>query len=104
MSAENLKPQAIDGDVKMVDASDTVVSEKSVRDIQTQHGDYRTVDEENTFVFEKLLLLEAPMSQRQPTDDFDEDEATTSAALIVYPEQGVWFEGSDEVSRGSFFA
>ena len=68
-------------------AVDGSTSQKAaVRNVQTQHGDYRSVDEENIVVLARCLSPE-PDSVSEENSDGD----------VVAPEAGVWIEPfSDE--------
>lgn len=62
-----------------------------MRNVQTQHGDYRTVDEENIVLVQKCLWIEEPST-------VEENEGETSASIAAEPEQVVWIEPFSEVS------
>lgn len=69
---EGAAPLATDApDIEMVAASDSS-SAKAVRNVQTQHGDYRSVDAENIFLIPRCLW---------PDEDIEESTlvATTSS-------------------------
>lgn len=68
-STEGAVPLVADAtDVEMVAVSDSS-SSKIMRNVQTQHGDYRTVDEENTFLIARCLW----------PDDDDKEQSTLLA-------------------------
>lgn len=106
MSANNesLNPSPKDGDIlnvnesdiKMIDVTDST-SRNSTRNVQTQHGDYRSVDEENTFVIAICLWPNKP-EQSNSTATI-QPIATTSNDTDETAEQVVWIEPfRDEVS------
>lgn len=78
------------GGDKVVVESD--VSTKTVRNVQTQHGDFRTVDEENIVLVRQCIWTEGQT-----------DEGETSATITTEeePEQVVWIEPFSEVSNMS---
>lgn len=102
MSAENqnLISSISDGIVASnVSVSDSnvvnVLDMKNTRNIQTQHGDYRTVDEGNTFLIVRCLWPHIPLPS----------EASTSISIVATKpsdddnEQVVWIEPfANEVS------
>lgn len=57
-------PLPIDGGVTPMSCDDTnqsvVIATKAIRNVQTQHGDYRSVDEENIVLIAKLVFDEPP--------------------------------------------
>lgn len=76
---------ANDSDVEMVNAPE-LCGAKNARNVQTQHGDYRTVDEWNIFLIARCLWP-------------DEDQSTSDAATSPQEakeegedEQVVWIE------------
>lgn len=86
-------------DVEMVNASDSSVA-KNIRNVQTQHGDYRSVDEENIFLIARCLWPDE--EEKDPSST----EATTSndTKQDEEEEQVVWIEPfADEVSYFKFF-
>lgn len=83
-------------DVEMVNASDSSGA-KNIRNVQTQHGDYRSVDEENIFLIARCLWPEEEEEEKDPSLS----EATTSndTKQNEQEEQVVWIEPfADEVS------
>lgn len=107
MSADNNSSQVhslVDGtatnvketDVKMIDVVDKVGA-KLTRNVQTQHGDFRTVDEGNVFLIPRCLWPgneESKTNTVASTSNDGESDETTEEA-----EQVVWIEPFDEVSN-----
>lgn len=72
MSAENQNLiSSISDGIVASNVSDSnvvnVLDMKNTRNIQTQHGDYRTVDEENTFLIVRCLWPHIPFTYEPPT-------------------------------------
>lgn len=84
-------------DVETVSASDTSGA-KNTRNVQTQHGDYRSVDAENIFLIPRCLWPEVKLSY------MERQQSTSQATTSDKPsedevEQVVWIEPfADEVS------
>lgn len=107
MSAENSEsiaypptdgaiPETSVSDVEMVAALDPT-SSKSTRNVQTQHGDYRSVDAENIFLIPRCLWPEDDKEQSTMTATTSTDTSENKAALED-AEQVVWIEPfADEV-------
>lgn len=74
-------------DVELMDA------ESAVRNVQTQHGDYRTVDEENIVVLRNCL---SPVPTRAVKID-DDDGDQMDLAIELDAEQVVWIEPFSQV-------
>lgn len=82
-------------DVKMIDVADEIGA-KLTRNVQTQHGDYRTVDEGNVFLIPRCLWPgkeELKTSPVASTSNDGELEETIEDAVQV-----VWIEPFDEVN------
>lgn len=79
-------------DVKMIDVTDPIGA-KLTRNVQTQHGDYRTVDEGNVFLIPRCLW---PGDEQSITDPVP--STSNENEQIEDAEQVVWIEPSDEVS------
>lgn len=80
---EGAVPSANAADVEMVAVSDSSGA-KTVRNVQTQHGDYRSVDAENIFLIARCLWPDdddknqAPLKATTSTDNSDGAGASTS--------------------------
>lgn len=81
------------------DNNQSVVSAATaVRNVQTQHGDYRCVDQENTFVIKHLVFDEkVPVPWVSGASDNDDDNAerpgpSAEVVLPVDDVQVVWVE------------
>lgn len=74
---------------------DSTKADAAVRNVQTQHGDYRSVDEENIVVLRNCL---SPVPTRAPKTTTDDDDGNQ---MDVEPEedaeQVVWIEPFSEV-------
>lgn len=92
---EGAAPLASVSDVEMVVASDSSGA-KTTRNVQTQHGDYRSVDEENIFLIARCLWPEDEKKPYKPfasTSSEDNVEGSGSkASEEEEPEQVVWIE------------
>lgn len=80
-------------------------AKKTVRNVQTQHGDYRSVDEENIVLVKSCIWLEGiPAEDGEAKSGDEKDEGEPSSAqdepntASDEPEQVVWIEPFDEVS------
>lgn len=110
--SENIAYASTDDAVPVVNASDAELvsvsdasGAKITRNVQTQHGDYRSVDEENIFLIAKCLWPEVEGEKSLTTP-----QATTSSSSDAVgsktqeeqkdqEEQVVWIEPfADEVS------
>lgn len=110
MSSEDIKtlPDLVD---VVAGCSTDVVREptkivSAVRNVQTQHGDYRSVDEENIVVL-RNCVSPVPTRAVKAIDDTGDDGDEIDAESETDAEQVVWIEPFSEVSvffRGrSFF-
>lgn len=106
MSADNNSSQVhslVDGtaanmnktDIEMIAVTDKIGA-KLTRNVQTQHGDYRTVDEGNVFLIARCLWPGDEESKSVPVASTSNDGE--SGEQIEDAEQVVWIEPSDEVS------
>lgn len=106
MSADNNSSQVhslVDGtavnvnetDVHMINVVDKIVA-KLTRNVQTQHGDYRTVDEGNVFLIVRCLWPDGEEPKTNPVVGTSNDGE--SGEKIEDTEQVVWIEPFDEVS------
>lgn len=103
-STDDAVPVVDASDVEMVSVSDAIGA-KTTRNVQTQHGDYRSVDEENIFLIAKCLWPEV-----EEDKSLTAPQATTSSSSEAVSikaeeerkdqeEQVVWIEPfADEVS------
>lgn len=121
MSSENEKvvysptdgaaPVASASDVEMVVASDSSGAQntKNIRNVQTQHGDYRYVDAENIFLIARCLwpeeeekkqfFLKPSTSNDAANKETDTVGAKEEDAVEEDAEQVVWIEPfANEVS------
>lgn len=84
-------------------------AKKTVRNVQTQHGDYRSVDEENIVLVKSCIWLEGIPVEDAAAKSGDEGEASSAtdgpvstsdepSSASDEPEQVVWIEPFDEVS------
>lgn len=79
------------------------VSNSLVRNVQTQHGDYRSIDVENTFV---LRLCYSPVPTRATIAEDGDDDGKGGSGSTDQPdptlgtdeEQVVWIEPDFEVN------
>lgn len=107
MSADNDSSQihsSVDGtitnvnetDIKMIDVTDKSGA-KLTRNVQTQHGDYRTVDEGNVFLIPRCLWPGDGEPKTNPVASTSNDGE--SGEKIEDSEQVIWIEPFDEVSN-----
>lgn len=82
-------------DVKMIDVADKIGA-KLTRTVQTQHGDYRTVDEGNVFLIPRCLWPGDEETTTTPVASTSNDGE--SRENIEDAEQVVWIEPFNEVS------
>lgn len=90
--AEADSPKTMDTDTVSVAASSVIPVIGGVRNVQTQHGDYRSVDEENIVVLQRCLSP-PPAGTRSHGEDDGSGENSTEEE----PEQVVWIEPFLEV-------
>lgn len=109
---EGAAPSVDVSDVEMVAVLDSSGA-KTMRNVQTQHGDYRSVDEENTFLISRCLWPDDDkgLSSSQATTSSDNSASASGSGgsgsssggvdqpAIEEPEQVVWIEPfANEVS------
>lgn len=105
LSAVSICVDKVDGDdvelTDKVDGNDVELmdAESAVRNVQTQHGDYRTVDEENIVV---IRNCPSPVPTRAVKVDGDDGDQTDLATELD-AEQVVWIEPFSQVGFFSFF-
>lgn len=76
VESESISYASTEGDATLVNASDVEMvvaldssGAKTMRNVQTQHGDYRSVDEGNVFLIARCLW----------PDDFDKEQSEVQA-------------------------
>lgn len=90
-TTSDLKDVAVTSSVVQV----TTIVVSAVRNVQTQHGDYRSVDEENIVVLRNCL---SPVPTRAAKPDCDDGtECDAEADSDWDTEQVVWIEPFSEV-------
>lgn len=97
-TTSDLEDVAASSSVDVVLGPTKVVS--AVRNVQTQHGDYRSVDEENIVVLRNCLSPVPTHATKTDGDDGDQMDAEAEPDT----EQVVWIEPFSEVSFFLFFS
>lgn len=91
----DLKDVAANSGADVVPDLTKVVS--AVRNVQTQHGDYRSVDEENIVVLRNCISPVPTRAAKSDGDDGVEIDAEADSDADPDVEQVVWIEPFSEV-------